>query len=211
VDQQDREVVEVRKVLRIRLSPSMAVAFVALSIALGGSSYAVVTLPARSVATRQLRNDAVTGAKIRNNAVDRAKVRNNAIDGSKVADDSLSGADIAEGTLTGVGSAQNAAHAAASDSSAALDKVAYRTAGGTVPPAPSATAASNAAATAGCDPGQHAVGGGAKVEDLDNTSVIDSFPDAGGSAWTGHVDNADAAGAHPFTVYVICVASAATG
>jgi hypothetical protein len=40
------------------------VAYVALFVALGGTSYAAVTLPANSVGTRQLRNHAVTPAKL---------------------------------------------------------------------------------------------------------------------------------------------------
>lgn len=40
------------------------VAYVALFVALGGTSYAAVALPAGSVGTRQLRNGAVTNAKI---------------------------------------------------------------------------------------------------------------------------------------------------
>lgn len=212
VDEHDSEVVGVRMVRgRVRVSPSMAVAFVALLIALGGSSYAVVRLPARSVGATQLRDGAVTRAKIKRSAVDRGKLANNAIDASKVANDSLTGTDIAEASLTGVASAQNAVHAAASDSSAAMDKVVYRTAAGTVPPAPSATASSTVAVAAGCDGGQHVVGGGVKVEDIDNSSVVDTYPDAGGTAWTARVDNTDTASAHGFTVYAICIASAATG
>ncbi|MGH3264850.1 MAG: hypothetical protein ACRDNS_22990 [Trebonia sp.] len=46
-----------------------AVALVALFVALGGTSYAAVNLPAGSVGTRQLRNGAVTGAKLARGAV----------------------------------------------------------------------------------------------------------------------------------------------
>jgi hypothetical protein len=199
---------------RHRLSPSMVVAFVALLAALGGSSYAVVRLPARSVATQQLRNGAVTGSKIKPGAVTRAKIRNGAIDGSKVADDALTGADVQEASLGQVATAREAAHAAASDhasSAAALDKVSYRTAAGSVPQAASVDQSGSAAATATCDAGQHVAGGGVKVDDIDQTAVVDSFPDAGGSAWTAHVDNADVTSAHGFTVYAICLASGAAG
>jgi len=41
-----------------------AVAYLALFVALGGTGYAAVNLPAGSVGTRQLRNGAVTPAKL---------------------------------------------------------------------------------------------------------------------------------------------------
>jgi hypothetical protein len=54
---------------RIRVplpSPSTAVACLALVVALGGTSYAVVALPANSVGTKQLKRNAVTSAKVKN-------------------------------------------------------------------------------------------------------------------------------------------------
>jgi hypothetical protein len=44
---------------------SNAVGFVALFVALSGSAYAAINLPAGSVGTQQLRNGAVTGSKVR--------------------------------------------------------------------------------------------------------------------------------------------------
>ena len=44
---------------RLRPSPSMAVAFVALVVAFGGTSYAVTRLPANSVGSKQLKKGAV--------------------------------------------------------------------------------------------------------------------------------------------------------
>lgn len=45
-------------------SPSMAMAFIALLIALGGTSYAAITLPANSVGSKQIKKKAVTLSKI---------------------------------------------------------------------------------------------------------------------------------------------------
>ena len=72
----------------------MIVACIALFVALGGTSYAAVKLPANSVGTAQLKNGAVTGAKVK--------------------DGSLTGADIdasSLGTVPSATHADNATHA----------------------------------------------------------------------------------------------------
>jgi hypothetical protein len=45
---------------RLRPSPAMVVASIALTVALGGTSYAAIRLPKNSVGTKQLRKNAVT-------------------------------------------------------------------------------------------------------------------------------------------------------
>jgi hypothetical protein len=178
----------------------MAVAFIALLLALGGVSYAAVKLPARSVGARELKPKAVT----------RAAIKANAVDGSKVAADALTGSDIKESTLAPVPAATSATSSTHAASAAGLDRVTYRGVPGSVPQAP-AGGTTTAGSTAACDTGQVAVGGGVKVDDLDTTAVIDSYPDAGGRAWTGHVDNTDDMFPHSFSVYAICVAAASVG
>ncbi len=64
------------------------VGVLALFIALGGTSYAAVTLPANSVGKKQIKKNAVTSAKIRKNAVTSVKVK----DGSLHQDDFAAGA-----------------------------------------------------------------------------------------------------------------------
>ena len=85
-----------------RPSPAMVVACIALSVALGGTSYAAIKLPRNSVGTKQLKKRAVTGVK----------VKANAITSPKVANDSLTGADLNEATVGTVPSAANATNAA---------------------------------------------------------------------------------------------------
>ena len=75
------------------------IAFLALFIALGGTSYAAVSLPKGSVGPAQIREDAVASAKVRDGAITRAKVRDNAINSAKVADGSLHAADFAADQL----------------------------------------------------------------------------------------------------------------
>ncbi|MDX6727749.1 MAG: hypothetical protein QOK49_2554 [Baekduia sp.] len=197
----------------LRPSASMVVAFVALLVALGGTSYAVVRLPAQSVTAKHLKNGAVT----------RAKIKANAVDASKVAANSLTGADISEATLTEIPSAQTATRATASDrattaansdhasAAAAIDKLSYRTVKGTAPPAATIDQHGVGTASAACDAGQHVVGGGIKVDDPALTGLIDGYPDAGGTSWTARIDNPDVAAPHEFTVYAVCVTSVATG
>jgi hypothetical protein len=56
-------------------SPAMIVALIALFIALGGTSYAAIRLPANSVGTKQLQKNAVTGLKVKNGSLTGADVK----------------------------------------------------------------------------------------------------------------------------------------
>src|SRR6266540_1035449 len=58
-----------KRILRNRPSPAMVIACIALAVALGGTSYAAVTLPANSVGTKQLKKNAVTSPKVKNNSL----------------------------------------------------------------------------------------------------------------------------------------------
>lgn len=54
---------------RCQPSPSMAVALIALTVALGGTSYAALKLPKNSVGSDQIRANAISGAKIRDGSL----------------------------------------------------------------------------------------------------------------------------------------------
>jgi hypothetical protein len=84
--------------LKHRPSPAMVVASIALTVALGGTSYAAIKLPKNSVGAKQLKKNAVT----------RVKVKANAITSPKVAANSLTGADVLESSLAQVPSAATA-------------------------------------------------------------------------------------------------------
>ena len=58
-----------KRILRFRPSPAMVIACIALAVALGGTSYAAITLPAGSVGTKQLKRNAVNSAKVKNRSL----------------------------------------------------------------------------------------------------------------------------------------------
>jgi hypothetical protein len=80
-----------KRLIRLRPSPAMVVACLALGIALGGTSYAAIKLPRNSVGTKQLKKNAVTSPKVKNNAI--------------------TGADVLESSLGQVPSAASATNA----------------------------------------------------------------------------------------------------
>ena len=55
-----------------RPSPALVVSVIALSLALGGTSYAAIVLPANSVGTKQIKKNAVTTAKVKDGSLLRA-------------------------------------------------------------------------------------------------------------------------------------------
>lgn len=97
-----------RKILRRMPSPAMVIACVALAVALGGTSYAAITLPRNSVGTLQLRANSITAVKLQTKSVGPNKLQLNAVSDPKVKNDSLTGAKINEATLGQVPSAAKA-------------------------------------------------------------------------------------------------------
>lgn len=125
MDEDDEEGVMRTFTRRMRISPAMVVAFIALGVALGGTSYAVTRLPERSVGKKQLKRQSVT----------RAAIAANAITSGKVVNEALTGADINEATLGQVPSAAAADRVTEAQhalSSAQVDKIVYRSATQTV-------------------------------------------------------------------------------
>ena len=109
-----------------RPSPALVVAVLALIVALGGTGYAAVTLPAHSVGNKQLKRRAVTTSKIHHNAVTGSKVENNTLKGRDIDESRLAQvpdahhADVA-GTATSAGAANSAANAANAANADKLD------------------------------------------------------------------------------------------
>ena len=55
----------------------------------------------------------------------------------------------------------------------------------------------------------HVIGGGVKVDDPINGNMVDGYPDAGNTAWTGRAYAGDVPVS--FTVFAICTTAAAIG
>ena len=87
---------------RLRPSPAMIVACIALLVALGSGAYAASQLPDNSVGTKQLKDRAVTNRKLAKGAVT----------AKKVAPHSLTGAQIRSLTLGNVRTATSSANGA---------------------------------------------------------------------------------------------------
>jgi hypothetical protein len=170
-----------------RPTPTSLVAFLALVLALGGTAWAAVSLPANSVSAKQLKK----------NAVERGKIKNNAVDGSKIADGSVKGADVDESSLTGV-------------KAASLEQIVYKTVRIEAPAVPANVNTTSATATSNCNPGTFVVGGGVTLDSDNDTIVNDSGP-VGNNAFTATILNFDRAGGHGGTLTAICIAAAATG
>lgn len=65
-------------------SPSLIVSIIALVVALGGTSYAALSVPRNSVGSQQLKDNAVSAPKIRDGAVTGAKIDRNAITAAQI-------------------------------------------------------------------------------------------------------------------------------
>lgn len=86
--------------LRLRPSPALFVAVLALFLAMSGGAYAVTTTLGRNtVGTKQLKSGAVTATKLRDAAVTGPKLAANAVTSGNVADGSLVARDFATGQL----------------------------------------------------------------------------------------------------------------
>jgi hypothetical protein len=72
-------------IVRPRLTFANTISVIALFVALGGASYAAVSLPRDSVGTRQLREHAVTPSKLAFGSVDTRQLRDGSVEGSKLA------------------------------------------------------------------------------------------------------------------------------
>lgn len=81
----DQGPVSLRQRLKSKLTYANAMATTAVFIALGGTSYAAMKLPADSVGSTQLKNGSIGAAKLKGAAVTSPKIAKEAVNGSKIA------------------------------------------------------------------------------------------------------------------------------
>jgi hypothetical protein len=167
-------------------------ATMALIVALGGTSYAAIGLPANSVGTKQLRKGAVTSSELRANAVTSAKVK----DGSLRAKDFTAG-QLPAGPAGPAGATNIVGRPFTSQ-----------------PVGPGAVGA----LTMTCNPGERAITGGLQGDatpppDANIFTITDSFPTttstpvgAVPTGWYAEARNTSNA-PNQFRAFVICVQS----
>lgn len=160
-------------------------ATLALIVALGGTSYAAIRLPANSVGSQQLKKRAVTSSKLRANAVTSATVRNG----------SLRAKDFKAGQLP-------AAAAGPPGPAGATNIVSRR-----VPSLPVAAGAVGPVKMA-CNPGERAITAGLQsdADPLNIFTITESFPITTGDVPTGWFLEAKntASSSDRFIAFLVC-------
>jgi hypothetical protein len=190
-----------------RPSAALVVATIALFVALGGTGYAAIALPAGSVGTKQLKNGAVTSAKIKAHSLGARALDIGSLPTvpSALAAKTATSATTAT-TATNATNATNAVNAtnATTAGSAPIAKVTYVASATTIPDTDVVTSA-----TASCPSGTTVIGGGASagIED-GSVLVFDSFPSST-TTWQADIANGGSADATA-TVTAICAPAAAT-
>jgi hypothetical protein len=109
---------------RLRPTPALVIALIALFVSLGGVSYGVAT---GYIDSREIRNNTVRSADLRNNDIRTKDIRNNEIRGLDIRNSTIQGRDVALATITGedikestLGQVPSAARA---DGAAAVDSL----------------------------------------------------------------------------------------
>jgi hypothetical protein len=160
-----------------------AVAYLALFVALGGSSYAAVTLPANSVGAKQIKQGAVRSSKVKDASLLAADFKAGQLPAGPRGIPGVTGATGPQGTpgVTGATGAPGATN------------VVVRSITGTN------------FGTATCNPGERATGGGFNITGGGLPNIYESrpSPDTAGAVPTGwYVSFASNTSA--VTIYVVC-------
>jgi hypothetical protein len=193
--------------IRRRLSFANVTSMLALTIALGGTSYAAVTLPRNSVTSRQIKRGTIVGSDIHANAITSAKVKDRSLKAIDFAAGQLpagpKGDTGAQGLQGPKGDTGAFGQATVQSTTAAVDL-----ADGT-----------KASYDAFCPAGQQAIAGGGRGDDTqsEETSVTSSRPalantnpPADGQGFTGwritvtNLTGGVTTGIRP-TVWAVCV------
>jgi hypothetical protein len=82
-----------------RPHPATVISLIALFVALGGTSYAAVTLPKNSVGSKQIKDGQVKSADLGKNSVTSAKVKDGQVKSADLGDNSVTSAKVKNGSL----------------------------------------------------------------------------------------------------------------
>jgi hypothetical protein len=96
------------KLARRHLSFANVISMTALFVALGGASYAAITIPKNSVTAKQIKKNAVAGSEIKKNAVGGSEIKANAVGASEIKDNAVGTSEITTNAVTGDEVADNA-------------------------------------------------------------------------------------------------------
>ena len=92
---------------RLRPTPALVIALIALFVSLGGVSYGVAT---GYIDSREIKNGTIRTKDLRNNEVRGIDIRNSTVQGRDVALATITGQDVKESTLSQVPSAARRRH-----------------------------------------------------------------------------------------------------
>ena len=81
--------------MKVRRSPALVVAVLALVVAMAGTSYAAV-----QITSAQIKNNSIKSKDIKDNQVSGKDVKDSSLTGADVQDNGLTGADVRDGSLT---------------------------------------------------------------------------------------------------------------
>jgi hypothetical protein len=189
------------------------VSVIALSVALGGTSYAAIVLPANSVGTRQIKKNAVTGVKVKNGTLRQADFVGGQLPAGATGATGAAGATGATGAAGPKGAKGDKGDPGTNGTNGTNG-----TANVVVRESASAPVAASAivSVTASCQAGERATGGGwdASGNGEFGTVALDSQPTASAgvpNGWTVKVNNVTtlAGNAQPSSVVakVVCAAA----
>ena len=180
-------------------TPSGVVSVIALIVALGGTSYAAVSLPRNSVGAMQVRPNAVTSAKVRDGSLMARDFRVGQLPAGPAGPAGPPGLKGAAGPMGPAGPAGPAG----ATGPAALPKLVYR-----VSDSVENAAGSQTFGSVTCDTGMYVVGGGVYTSGGIDQAVTTSGPTTATGefhprAWSAFVNN-KSAGNESFRVFAIC-------
>jgi hypothetical protein len=192
-------------------SPSMAVSIIALVVALGGTSYAAIKLPANSVGSRELKPRSVQTSDLavntrlsKSNKIFRAAVTDVVLDpNTQAVVDALAGA--VQGAKGDKGDAGPAGAAGSTGGTGATGVSGYvlREAF-----SPTLSAGQEGGAAAKCDPGERVVSGGGRFEADGQAGALltGSYPedDVNGSSWLVVYSNGGSAPSGKVHAWAVC-------